>query len=197
MANSTSKQNRGVLRNIARTIMAHTTISGDFSTSIPGLSFFRHDNPAPPSACLIEPSIVVLAQGSKQTLVGGQAYLSDTSGFLVNSHNAPAAAEVLVASAEAPCVGLVLRLDLGEIAGLIAQASFSCTPEWAVGTSVAMDYAATQVLRPLGRLVTLLEEREAIAVLAPLIQREIYYRLLVTNQPVKLRQTHSGELAVT
>jgi hypothetical protein len=46
-------------------------------------------------------------------------------------------------------------------------------------------------LAPFGRLLESLHEPEAIPVLAPLIQREIYYRLLRSDQAAKLRQIAS------
>ena len=51
--------------------------------------------------------------------------------------------------------------------------------------------ATTPLLSSFGRLLELLDEPDAIAVLAPLIQREIHYRLLMSDQAARLRQITS------
>ncbi|WP_092397925.1 AraC family transcriptional regulator [Collimonas sp. OK412] len=96
---------------LARTICGRTTGTGDFETPIAGLSFFRREGLAPPAVCVVEPSIVLVAQGAKQLWVGGEAYRYDTSRFLVTSLDLPANSEVMAASPERPCVGLTLKLE--------------------------------------------------------------------------------------
>lgn len=185
------EQRESLLANLARFIETRAERPGDFSTSIPGLTFFRREAPAAPVACMVEPSIVLVAQGAKQMWLGGQAYPYDTSRFLITSLDVPANSEVMIASAESPCIGLTLRLDLRAIAELIAQGSLPPRRERAAGTSVGIGQATSEILRPFERLLILLEEPEAIPALSPLIQREIYYRLLVSDQAAKLRQITS------
>ncbi|WP_339627894.1 AraC family transcriptional regulator, partial [uncultured Pseudomonas sp.] len=60
-----------------------------------------------------------------------------------------------------------------------------------VATSVGIGAATTPLLSSFGRLLELLDEPDAIAVLAPLIQREIHYRLLMSDQAARLRQITS------
>lgn len=98
---------------------------------------------------------------------------------------------MVVASPEAPCVGLTLKLDLRVVAELIAQGSLPPRRSRAVGTSVAIGEAAAAILRSFDRLLALLDEPEAIPALAPLIQREIHYRLLTSDQAAKLQQIAS------
>lgn len=91
------------------------------STSIKDLAFFRREVPNEPCACLVEPSIVLVVQGAKQLLIGDRAYAYNTERFLITSFDLPATSQVLEASPDRPCLGLVLRLDLRVIAELIAQ----------------------------------------------------------------------------
>ncbi|WP_434705580.1 AraC family transcriptional regulator [Pseudomonas sp. Z1-12] len=164
---------------------------GDVETPIPGLAFFRREAPAPPVICMIEPSIVLVAQGVKQVWIGGEAYGYDTGRFLMTSLDIPANSEVLQASAEQPCLGLVLKLDLRMVADLIAQGSLSPPGDRAVGIGAGIGTATPDLLAPFARLLALLEEPEAIPILAPLIQREIHYRLLLSDQAARLRQIAS------
>ena len=176
---------------MAHAIGERTTQAGDFQTPIAGLSFFRRDCPAPPAVCMVEPSIVLVAQGAKQMWVGGKAYPYDTSRFLITSLDMPANSEVRAATPQQPCLGLVLKLDVRALAELIAQGGLPPQRDRSAGVGVGIGAATPALLAPIARLLALLDEPEAIAVLAPLIHREIHYRLLMSDQAPKLRQIAS------
>jgi AraC-like DNA-binding protein len=180
-----------LLASLARAIGTHTDGPGDFATAISGLTLFRREAPAPPSICMVEPSVVLVAQGAKQLWLGGQAYRYDTSRFLITSLELPADSEVVVASATAPCVGLTLKLDLRIVADLISQGNHLPRRDRASSASIGIGDATAAILRPFDRLLALLDEPEAISTLAPLIQREIYYRVVTSDQAAKLHQIAS------
>ncbi|WP_460948974.1 AraC family transcriptional regulator [Pseudomonas marginalis] len=161
---------------------------GDYPMPIPGLGFYRREQPASPVVCMVEPCIVLVAQGAKQLWAGGEGYPYDTSRFLVTSLDIPANSEVLVASPERPCLGLTFKLDLRILAELIAQSELPPARERSVLKGVGIGTVTQGMLASFARLVALLDEPEAIAVLAPLIQREIHYRLLKSDQASRLRQ---------
>ncbi|MET3248832.1 AraC-like DNA-binding protein [Burkholderia sp. OAS925] len=165
--------------------------AGDCATPIPNLTFFRREAPAQPSPCIIEPSIVLVVQGVKQMLVGGEAYPYDASRFLIASLDLPATSEVVAASPERPCLGLTLMLDLRVLAELIAQCGLPLSRPRAASKSVGISSVTPAILNPLGRLLDLLDEPDAIPVLSPLLQREIHYRLLMSDQSALLRQIAS------
>ncbi|MBB2497171.1 AraC family transcriptional regulator [Aquipseudomonas ullengensis] len=176
---------------LAQTIAARVTQPGDCGTPIAGLGFFRREHPAPPVVCMVEPSIVLVAQGEKRLWVGGEGYPYDPSRFLVTSLDLPANSEVLVASPQQPCVGLTLKLDLRMLAELIAQGGLPPSRDRSVGAGVGIGSATAPLLAAFERLLALLDEPDAIPVLAPLIQREIHYRLLMSDQAARLRQITS------
>ncbi|WP_280041335.1 AraC family transcriptional regulator [Pseudomonas sp. Hg5Tf] len=186
-----SAQNAVPQQALAQTIGAHISQPGDCSTAIAGLGFFRREQPSPPVVCMVEPSIILVAQGEKRLWVGGEGYPYDPSRFLLTSLDLPANSEVLVASPQLPCVGLTLKLDLRMLAELIAQGGLPPSRERSVATSVGIGTATTPLLASFGRLLELLDEPDAIPVLAPLIQREIHYRLLMSDQAARLRQITS------
>ncbi|MCF5668139.1 AraC family transcriptional regulator [Pseudomonas marginalis] len=161
---------------------------GDYPMPIPGLGFYRREQPASPVVCMVEPCIVLVAQGAKQLWAGGEGYPYDTSRFLVTSLDIPANSEVLVASPERPCLGLTFKLDLRILAEQIAQSELPPARERSVLKGVGIGTVTQGMLASFARLVALLDEPEAIAVLAPLIQREIHYRLLKSDQASRLRQ---------
>jgi AraC-like DNA-binding protein len=163
---------------LARMITSRVGASGDYDTGIPGLRFFRRDAAAPPTVCMVEPSVVVVSQGAKRLWVGGDAYLYDSSRLMVTSLDVPGGSEVLTASPQRPCVGLAMKLDLRVLAELIAQGGLPSPGAGTGGTGVGIGAATPDILAPFERLLALLDDPEAIPVLAPMIQREIHYRLL-------------------
>jgi AraC-like DNA-binding protein len=173
---------------IAGLIERHTRGLADCATPVAGLGLFRREAPARPAVCMVEPSIVMVAQGTKRLVVGGEGYLYDTERFLLTSLDVPANSEVIAASVPKPCVGLVLKLDVRLLAELIAQAPEAAPRERALQGSVGVGSITPAMLEPIARLLALLDEPVAIPVLAPLIQREIHYRLLATDQAPRLRQ---------
>ena len=176
---------------LAHFIGQRTSGSGDFDTEIPGLSFFRREAVSPPTICMVEPCIVLVVQGAKRMWVGGEAYPYDTSRFLATSLDLPANSEVLDASPIRPCLGLCFRFDLGLLTDLIAQGGLGSRSDKSTGVGVGIGEVTPVLLEPLGRLLALLDEPDAIPVLAPLIQREIHYRLLTSDQAPMLRQLAS------
>lgn len=176
---------------MARLIERHTRGVLDCATAIAELGLFRREAPAPPAVCMVAPSIVMVARGTKRLLVGGQGFAYDAERFLVTSLDLPANSEVVAASVSEPCVGLVLQLDIRLLAELIAQAPETPPRARSLQTGVGVGTITPALLEPIGRLLALLDEPAAIPVLAPLIQREIHYRLLATDQAPRLRQIAS------
>lgn len=173
---------------LIQAIGSRVSTPGDYPMPIPGLGFYRREQPATPVVCMVEPCVVLVAQGEKQLWVGGEGYPYDPSRFLLTSLDIPANSEVLAASPGKPCLGLTFKLDLRILAELIAQREVPPTRQRAVMKGVGIGTVTEGMLAAFARLVALLDEPEAIAVLAPLIQREIHYRLLQSDQAGRLRQ---------
>ena len=171
---------------LAAMIDRHTQGKTDCESGIPGLTFFRREAPAAPATCMVETNLILVVQGSKQMWVGGHGYPYDSKNFLVTSVDIPANSEVVEASAEAPCLGLCLKLDLSLISELITQCKLDTAhkrgPEHGIGIGTVTEC----ISQPFERLVALLDEPGASAVLAPLIIREIHYRLLTSDQAPRL-----------
>ena len=164
----------------------------DCPTPIPNLGLWRRERPEPPAVCLVAPSIVLVVQGAKKMWVGNESYEYDTRRFLITSLDIPANSEVLVASPERPCLGLVLSLDLRMLAELIAQGHQPPPGERSGEQCMGVGTVTPGIIKPFERLLDLLDEPDAIPVLAPLIQREIHYRLLMSDQAALLWQITSA-----
>ena len=176
---------------LARIIANWTQGEENCSTAIPNLGSFRREMPAPPVICLVEPSIVLVVQGEKKMWFGGEPFPYGTSRFLITSLDIPANSEVVMASPERPCLGLVLRFDMRLLAELIAQGNLSPPTERSDERGIGLGTVTPQILAPFKRLLDLLDEPAAIPMLAPLIIREIHYRLLISDQAARLWQIAS------
>jgi AraC-like DNA-binding protein len=188
---NTNPQQTSPQERLAQIIGAQISKPGDSTTAITGLGFFRREHPAPPIVCMVEPSIILVARGEKQLWVGGEGYPYDRSRFLITSLDLPANSQVLAASPEQPCVGLTLKLDLRMLAELIAQSDLPPTRDRSVVKGVGIGSVTPAMLASFERLLALFDEPQSIPVLAPLIQREIHYRLLQSDQASRLRQITS------
>lgn len=166
---------------LAEVIGRWTVGKEDCLTPVRNLLFFRREVPTEPCACTVEPSVLFVVQGAKQLLIGEQAFAYDTDHFLLNSLDLPASSQVLEASPDRPCLGLMLRLDLRVMADIIAQSGMPPPRERGADGSTAIGTVTPALLEPVHRLLALLHEPDAIAVLAPLIEREIHFRLLKSD----------------
>lgn len=171
---------------LARDLDRWTAGQGDCATRIPNLTLFRREAPTAPTLCLVEPSVVLVVQGAKHLFVGGESYRYDAAKFLVTSLELPAYSEVVEARLDEPCLGLTLKLDLRLLAEVIAQGELPPPRDKAPHRSVALGTVTPALLDPFHRLVGLLDDPAALPVLAPLIGRELHYRLLTSDQAARL-----------
>jgi AraC-like DNA-binding protein len=165
--------------------------TADQETALPDLLLFRRDAPTEPDFCLIEPSVVLVVQGTKQMLIGDEEFPYDTTNFLITSLDLPARSQVIDAGPGTPCLGLVLKIDLKILAELISQGNLPRTEEKQGKMGVGLGTMTPTLMEPLKRLLDLLDEPDAIETLAPLVLREIHYRLLQSDQANLLRKIAS------
>jgi AraC-like DNA-binding protein len=184
-------EHRAMQVGMANIVARWTEGEEDFSTSIPNLSFFRREARTGPNLCLVEPCVVLVVQGVKQLLVGSHANVYDSERFLVASLDIPASSQVLEASLGQPCLGLTLKLDLRVMAELMAQTRLPPPRDRATQGGAAIGTITPALMQPFYRLLALLDEPAAIPVLASSIEREIHYRLLLSDQAARLWQIAS------
>jgi len=180
------------LKELAGAIARWTDRSEIYETSVPGLTLFRHEAPTEPKSGLYEPSVCVITQGAKRVLLAGDDFVYNARHYLITSLHLPTVVQIIEASAEKPCLGLVLKLDLGEISQMMVEGNLPAPRTQPTSRGMAVGEMTPSLLGAFQRLVTLLDEGEHLPVLAPLYRREITYRLLVGDQGVRLRQIASA-----
>ena len=179
------------LKTIGQNI-ARLTEKGELhTTAIPGLSLFRRDEPTPLISSMYEPSICLVAQGAKRVLLGDDTYVYDAHHYLITSVHLPTVVQIIEASREQPYLGLRLKLDQQEISQLMVDSNLPLPRTQQSSRGMATGEITLPLLTAFQRLIDLLGEEQDIPILAPIIQREIIYRLLVGDQGVRLRQIAS------
>ena len=163
-----------------------------FITAIPGLSLFRREEPTGPISGMYEPSICLMAQGAKRVLLGDDSFVYDAHHYLITSVHLPTVVQIIRASREKPCLGLMLKLDQREISQLMADSNLPPPRTQQSSRGMATGEVTLPLLTAFHRLIDLLAEPKDIPILAPIIQREIIYRLLVGDQGARLRQIASA-----
>ena len=137
---------------------------------------------------LVKPSLCVIAQGSKEILLGDCRYEYDPFHYLLFTVELPRVSQVLEASKERPYLSLRLELTPGLVGSVLNEADHAWPPQDHADVR-AMDVSPLDVnlQDAVLRLVRLLDAPAAAGVLMPLIVREIVYRLLVSRQGARLR----------
>ncbi len=189
LENSELERARETLR---RSIARLTDTSERVETAVPGLTVYQRAAPTQPASAMYEPSVCVVAQGAKRVMLGDDAYVYDHKHFLITSVNLPTVVQIIKASREKPCTGLVLRLDQRVISQLMVDTNLPPPRPQQSSRGMATGEVTLPLLTSLQRLVDLLSEPKDIPILAPIIQREISYRLLVSDQGARLRQMASA-----
>ena len=173
--------------------IARWTDKGEpLTTAIPGLSLYRREAPTQPMSVMSEPSICLLAQGAKRVLLGDETYLYDARHYLITSVHLPTVVQIVKASRDKPYLGLKLKLDRREISQLMVDGNLPSLPAQRSARGMATGEVTLPLLSAFQRLLDLFADPQDIAILLPIIQREIIYRLLVGDQGPRLREIASA-----
>lgn len=161
-------------------LLRHAPKEGFHDTSIPGLRLYRQELPAvEPIAVFYEPSICVIAQGSKRLFFGERTITYDPGNFLVSALSLPLRAVVPQASPERPFLGFIIRFDPVQVATLLAEIdSRTSWPEEEIPQVIEACPLNEALTRALSRLIRCLDDELDRQVLAGGLIREVLYEVL-------------------
>lgn len=180
-------------RKLAEMIDEWTAGKHQAITDIPGLTLHSWPTPTEPNSYMFAPHLCLIAQGVKRILLGEEAFVYDAHSFIVSSVELPVISQVMEASPEKPYLGLTLELDLKEVSRLMLQDSMKPSPTTATDRAMGVSKLQPSLLNAVERMLELLYVPEEIPVFLPLIQQEIYYRLLMDTEGDRLRQIVNAE----
>ena len=153
----------------------------------PGLHLYRRSSPLELLHGVSEPSVAVIAQGSKEVLLGENRYRYGPSQYLLATVELPTIRRVLEASKERPYLSLRLELAPTLVGEVLLEAGHTSPPGRADVRGIDVSLLDANLLDAFARLVRLLDAPAEAGVLMPLITREIVYRLLMGEQGARLR----------
>jgi AraC-like DNA-binding protein len=174
------------LANIRSLISRHTP-PDQIAEPLNGVRLIVRTAPGAPTSAVNEPSFALVAQGRKRTVWGDEVFESGIGDYAVVSVVLPLAGHVLQASPQTPYLAFVLALNPSAIATLMLQTAPGGRRDAKVA-SMAISKASTDLLDPIARFLRLLDRRDDITVLQPLIEREILFRLLASEHGATMRQ---------
>lgn len=181
-------ESTGRLKELARLIQAFTEQDGIQETAIPVLRLIRTSGESIPHHTVYEPAICLVAQGSKEVTLAGKSSRYSPGDYFVISVDLPVASQVLQASPEAPYLCLQLQFDPNQIIGLMKEETQPPGKSGYAKRGMFIERASLPLVDAAVRLMQLLEAPEDIPALAPLVVREIYYRILQGKQGDAFRQ---------
>ena len=179
------------LTTLTETVERHTRTDGDHETAVPGLWLYRSSTPSEEHAVVYVPSLCVVTQGAKEVVVGGQVYRYNPAQSLLVSVDMPALTHVAEATADRPCLAIRIPIDPAVVGEFLADGSAIPPPGPPLRGLGVIDLEPP-LLDAVGRLVGLLDAPRDISALAPLVLREITFRLLTGPEGARLRQIASA-----
>jgi AraC-like DNA-binding protein len=177
-----------LVERIARAIREDGTV-----VPLEGLRLRRASSPTELGHGVSYPALCVIAQGSKEILLGDNRYRYDPAHYLITTAALPITSRITEASEERPYLGLVLRLDPTLVGSVMVEDGHPAPRGHAAMKAIDVSLLDADLLDAVVRLVRLLDSPAKTRFLAPLIKREIVYRLLKGEQGGRLH--HIAALA--
>ncbi|WP_433368900.1 AraC family transcriptional regulator N-terminal domain-containing protein [Streptosporangium sp. CA-115845] len=162
----------------------------DLRTPIEDVLIFKAEQPQPPMPTTYGKVLAVVAQGTKRFALGDHLYEYREGQYLVASVDLPVTSHFAKASPDLPGLGVGLTLHQASVAEVLLQAAPGDLPDLGEGAppGLAVSTASAELLDAVIRLLRLLDRPRDITVLAPLIKREILWRLITSDQGAIVRQ---------
>ncbi len=176
-------------KELAALVDRHTDSKGNgaHATAIDSLVFMRECNASTTIRGVSEPMLAIVVQGKKEGMLNEETYQYGVAQYLVVSVDLPLSGCVIEATPDQPYLGFKLKLDPAQLCDIIAQTNLSIGKQESVRGWFVSD-AEPPLIDCAIRLTRLLDTPQDIPFLAPMIIREIYYRLLLGEQGEAVRQ---------
>jgi AraC-like DNA-binding protein len=174
------------IRELSQLIARHGRV-GQIETSVAGLSLMVSYAPTEPIHNIYKPAFALIANGTKRTVLGDRVFDYGSGQYIVVSVELPIAGHVVMATEDSPFLAMGLTLNAAAIATLLLETS-SVGRAKAGPSGIGVSQVSTDILDVAVRMIRLLDRPSDVAVLRPLIERELLWRLLEGEQGAMIRQ---------
>jgi AraC-like DNA-binding protein len=166
-----------LVKRIAQTVPTDGTV-----VPLEGLQFHCASSPTELGRGVSYPAFCVIAQGSKEVLLGDNRYQYDPAHYLIVTATLPIASRIIEASPEKPYLSLILKLEPTSVGSVMIEAGYPAPHNQSGVQAINVSPLDADLLDAVVRLVRLTTSPSEARFLAPLVTREIIDRLLTGAQ---------------
>lgn len=177
-----------LLPELVRRVKHLATTEGISTTALTSVELLRSNQPSDITYGFYEPSVCIIAQGHKQARLGDELYSYNPSNYLVAAVDLPVQSQVVTATPEHPYLCIRMGLNPQKISEMLLEHRHLLRPTKTPHRGLFVSQANYELLDAVLRLIRLLDKPEDLPILAPLVEREILYRLLQNEQAIILQQ---------
>lgn len=134
----------------------------------------------------LDPCFCVIAQGAKTVTLGGEMFTYDPAHYLVATVGVPMTAQVVRASERQPYLSLRLLLDPAVVAAVMLESGAGQAKGDPGLRAIDVSELDADLLNATVRLMRLIDKPADYHALAPLVMKEIVYRLLTGAQGARM-----------
>lgn len=173
---------------LAKIIENHIGQDGSQMTAIQSLFFSRSSNETEPTYGVRKPSLCIVIQGMKEVLLSQERFQCGPADYLVASVKLPITGQVTDASSEIPYLALKLEFTPSQILEVLREFKIGVDKKENTKRGMYVSKIEPSLLDAVTRLARLLDSPKDIPALAPLIMKEIIYRVLQGEHGGMLKQ---------
>lgn len=156
----------------ARLLPRSNGLEQQYLRPLRNLGILRQPRPTSLEAAIYDPVVILILQGKKETVLGGDSFPMSVGECLLVSHDLPVSARIV----KAPYLALIFDVELDTLRELY-ESMTGTLPAAQPSRSLAVHRADPKLVDALHRYLELAESETEAAVLGPLVSREIHYRL--------------------
>lgn len=185
-----TKDVRERLTVIASLIARLVPEDGEIATAAPGVKLYRVSSTALVQRGILRPSFCVVAQGEKLALAGADASLRYGAGnFLASSIDMPVVGQAIAASKSKPYLGIWFDLGPHEVLSVLEETKVAVHPLGPSSPAAFVGTCDVPMLDVVYRTLASLDDERAARFLAPMLRKELIYRLITGPSAFAVCQT--------
>ncbi|MDO5537468.1 MAG: AraC family transcriptional regulator [Desulfovibrionaceae bacterium] len=181
MSDSSSSTRKEEIRQaLKETLLRHVPAPGVLETPIPGLQLVRREPDNSAERCFTRPVCSLVIQGKKHAVIGGIEHEFGEGQCFVVGVDMPSSSYVVSPDADRPFLSAYFALDREILLDLATHMRPEDRPKPdPEGRYVYVDEADEDYMENMLRLLELLDKPARIPIMAPLLLRELHYRLMM------------------
>ena len=166
--------------------------NGAVRTEVEPVWMYRSTGPTLKVPTIYKPCLCLIISGSKEVTLGQDVYRYAPGQLLVASVDLPLVGHVTTATEDAPYRSLSLDLDAQVLGDLVSRMDINLAGDGDSVRGLFVEQTSDNLVDAVLRVVELLECRDEIPVMLPLLMREVHYRLLRTGKGALIARLAMG-----